>query len=132
MTIRYVKVKRPDTDEIKQLIGMFCEETGGGQEALDNILLRLPNMKVCIALEGVNTVGIGGYYTIGDKAIFDFTYVLEPYRNRGAWGRIHAMGVKDARSLGMKKSVIFVAPIRAKHFLKLGYKEVFHVLERQL
>lgn len=127
--MKYLKIKRPDTKEIHDLVRLFCEETGADSEALETIINRLPKMHIFAALTD-RIVGIGGYFTIGDKAIFDFLYVAAPYRDQSIAGRLHRMATKHAKSIGMKRVVIFTHPDTADRYLKLKYQEKFRVLER--
>jgi len=132
MTIRYKVIKRTNTDEIKALLHLFCDETGADDEARDILIQRLPNMHICAAMNETGIVGVGGYYVIGAKAIFDFMYVVSEYRNMSIAGRIHRIGLKHAKERGIGKAVVFVNPDRTHLYKKIGYKEVFIVLEKEI
>lgn len=129
--IRYVKIKRPDTEEIREMLARFCEETNAEPGQLERIWSRLPNMHVFGALNG-KLAGIGGYYLVGERAFADFVYVLPEYRNKSIAGRLHRMGTEHARESGAKRVVVYAKPIRANIYKKLKYVVRFEVLEKEL
>jgi N-acetylglutamate synthase-like GNAT family acetyltransferase len=112
------------------LIRQFCIETNAGVAAWKEIIART-NMNIAVAENG-SLAGCAGYYVLGDKAIFDFLYVLPEYRNGMVGGRLHKMGTEHAKAQGVKTIVIFTYPETAQRYLKIGYKTKFHVVEKEV
>ncbi len=130
--IRYVKIKRPDTPKIREMVRLFTEETGADQGACEMIQNRLSKMEVFGALNN-HLVGIGGYYVLGaDKVVFDFLYVQSEYRSRSIAGRLHRMAVEEVKKSGIKKILVFAKPERAIGYMKRGYADKLRLLELDL
>ncbi len=130
--IRYVKIKRPNTPEIREMVRLFAEETGADPGACEMIQNRLSKMNVFGAINN-HLIGIGGYYVLGaDKVVFDFLYVVKEHRGKSIAGRLHRMAVEEVKKSGLKKILVFAKPERAIGYMKRGYSDKLRLLELEV
>lgn len=130
--IRYVRIKNPNTNEIRGMVKDFCTDTGADSSQCQALLSKLPKLNVFGAING-RLQGICAYSSLGNKAIAEFLYIMPEQRGKIIGGRLYHVAMEDAKNRGAKTVVIFTRPETSKRYLKLGgYKIKFNVLEGDL
>lgn len=112
--------------DIATVIHAFCTELGYGDDVEKQMITNIPNYINYLAIKGKRIVGGIGYMDTKPVALAEYLWVAPEFR-KGIVGGL--LGRKILRNI--KGKLRIVASIdRSIIYEKLGFKPIYHVLER--